>query len=295
MISRRTWAIASLAVIMIVWGSTFVITKAAVREIPPLTLNLLRFGIAAFVLLPFAAARGGLRRLPQPVPLAALVMMGLTGIALFHIAFNYGLVYGSASQGALIFALIPAAVAAAAVMVLKEAPSRRRIAGIALSIAGVALVVASGKPDVGSPSPLLGALWMLGAVAMWVIYTVIAKRLADADDVVVIACVSAIGAAMLVPLAAVELWHVPWPAPSLEAWVSTLFLGVVASAAVFVVYSRVLRELDASLVAPWLNLDPIVGVLTAVVFLGETLGGMQIAGGIVALAGMWLASTESRN
>ena len=99
MISRRSWAIASLILIMIVWGSTFVVTKVAVREIP------LRFAIAACVLVPFAAARGGLARLPQPMPVGPLVMMGLTGIALFHIAFNYGLVYGSASQGALIFAL----------------------------------------------------------------------------------------------------------------------------------------------------------------------------------------------
>ncbi|HEU4681601.1 MAG TPA: hypothetical protein VFS51_07645 [Gemmatimonadales bacterium] len=44
MISRRTYAIASVIVLMIVWGSTFVITKAAMREIPPLTLAVLRLG-----------------------------------------------------------------------------------------------------------------------------------------------------------------------------------------------------------------------------------------------------------
>jgi drug/metabolite transporter (DMT)-like permease len=37
--------------------------------------------------------------------------------------------------------------------------------------------------------------------------------------------------------------------------------GVVASALAFVVYSRALRELDASLVGAYLNLDPIAGVL----------------------------------
>ena len=40
------------------------------------------------------------------------------------------------------------------------------------------------------------------------------------------------------------------------------------------------------------NLDPIVGVLTAVILLGETLGLWQVVGGVVALAGMWLASFE---
>jgi drug/metabolite transporter (DMT)-like permease len=275
---------------MVVWGSTFVVTKAAVSKIPPLTLAVLRFGIASGVLLPIAAARGGVKRLPQPLPLAALALMSFTGIALFHVAFNYALVYGSASQGALIFALVPAAVGLAAVVALKEVLSKQRIAGIALSVCGVALVIAAGEQDSASPRPLLGALCMLGAVAAWAAYTVFAKRLAAADQIVVIACASALGTVMMAPLAALELSQAPWPAPSLQGWLGALFLGVIASALAFVIYGRALRELDASLVGAFINLDPIVGVLTAVLFLGEALGGWQIVGGLIALSGMWLAS-----
>jgi drug/metabolite transporter (DMT)-like permease len=292
MISRRSWALAGIVFVMIVWGSTFVVTKAAVDEIPPLTLTFLRFLVAGAVLVPIAAARGGVRRLPQPLPFAALVLMGLTGIAIFHAGFTYAMVYGSAAQGAIVFALVPAAVVVAAVIGLKEAPSKRRIAGILLSVCGVALVVATGESGSASPAPLLGAAFMLGAVAAWAAYTVLAKRLAGADQVVVIACVSVIGMVMILPAAAVELSLGPWPDPSLQGWLGTLFLGVVASALAFVVYSRALRELDVSLVGAYLNLDPIVGVLTVVVFLGETLRLWQVSGGVVALAGMWLASVE---
>jgi drug/metabolite transporter (DMT)-like permease len=292
MISRRSTAIAGLIGLMLIWGSTFVVTKAAVAEIPPLTLSMLRFAVAACVLVPIALARGGLKRLPQPVPIGRLFLLSLTGIALFHIAFNYALTYGSAAQGALIFALLPAAIAVAAVVWLKETLSRGRMAGIALSVAGVAVVVATGAPDLASPDPLLGALWMLAAIAAWAVYTVVAKQLADADQVVVIACASALGAMTQLPLAAWELLDAPWPSPTLQGWLALLFLGVVASALIFVAYGRILRELDASLVGVFVNLDPIVGVLTAVLFLGETLGAGQIAGGVVALAGMWLASRE---
>lgn len=292
MISRRAFALASTIALMIVWGCTFVVTKAAVRDIPPITLAFLRFFIAACVLVPIAAAHGGLKQLPQPLPVGALILMGLTGVAIFHVGFNYALVYGSASEGALIFALVPAAIAVAAVVGLKERPSKRRIAGILLSVSGVALVVATGEGGSASPRPLLGALCMVGAVVAWAGYTVIAKRLAGADQVVVIACVSVIGMAILLPLAGLELSRAPWPRPSLQAWLGALFLGVIASAIAFVVYSRVLRELDASLVGAYLNLDPIVGVLTAVLFLGEALGSWQMVGGVIALAGMWLASAE---
>lgn len=292
MISRRAGALAGIIIVMIVWGSTFVVTKAAAHEIPPLTLTFLRFLVASAVLVPIAAARGGLSRLPQPRPLAALVWMGLTGVAIFHVGFTYAMVYGAAAQGAIVFALVPAAVVVAAVVGLKEVPSKRRITGILLSVGGVALVVATGESGSASAAPLLGGAFMLGAVVAWAAYTVLAKQLAGTDQVVVIACVSVIGTAMVLPAAAVELSLVPWPDPSRQGWLGTLFLGVVASALAFVVYSRALRELDASLVGAFLNLDPVVGVLMAVICLGETLGVWQVAGGVVALAGMWLASGE---
>lgn len=282
----------SLILVMIVWGSTYVVTKAAVREIPPLALAALRFLIAAVVLVPIAMARGGLMRLPRPVPLAPLVWMGLTGIAILTVGFNYGLVYGSASQGALIYALGPAAVALAAVLGLREALSRRRITGIVLSVAGATLVVAAGEPDRAAPRPVLGALCMFVGVVAWAYYTVLAKRLAGADQVVVIACVSIIGMAMLLPLAAIELLQRPMPRPTLEAWLGTVFLGAIASAVAYVVYSRVLRELDASLVGAYFTLDPIVGVATAALFLGEVLRGGQFVGGAIALVGMWLAASN---
>ncbi len=292
LIPHRNYALASLIFVMIVWGGTYAVTKAAVREIPPLSLAVLRYLIAAAVLVPIAIARGGLMRLPRPLPIAPLVLMGLTGIAILTVGFNYGLIYGSASQGALVYALGPAAVAVAAVLGLGEALSRRRVAGIALSIAGAALVVAFGEMGRTASRPLLGALCMLAGVVAWAYYTVIAKRLAEADQVVVIAWVSIIGMAMLLPFAAIELAQGQMPRPTPAGWLGVLFLGALASALAYVVYSWALCYLDASTVGAYFTLDPIVGVITAVVFFGEVLRPGQIGGGVIALVGMWLAASS---
>jgi drug/metabolite transporter (DMT)-like permease len=227
------------------------------------------------------------------MPWLALLGMAVTGIATFTIAFNYALVHASATQGALIYALLPAAVALAAVMFLGEKLAKRRIAGIVLSIVGVGLVVLAGEVDRNSPRPGLGALWMIGAVVSWAAYTIFAKRLADVDQVITIALVSLFGMLMITPFAVVELAETSWQAPSLQAWAGILFLGIFASALAYIAYGWALRELDASLVGALINLDPIVGVITAVIFLGEQLHGGQIVGGGIALIGMWLASTES--
>jgi len=279
---------------MIVWGSTYVVTKAAVRQIPPLTLATLRYLIATAVLVSVALARGGLLRWPKPLPIAPLVWMGLTGIAILTVGFNYGLIYGSAFQGALVYALGPAAVAVAAVLGLGETLTGRRIAGIILSVAGAILVVSSGESDPAAPQPWLGAICMLAGVLAWAYYTVIAKRLAGADQIVVIAWVAIIGTAMLLPLGIFELLQSPMPKPTMAGWLGVLFLGAVASALAYVVYSWVLRELEASLVGAYFTLDPIVGVATAVLFLGEALSGRQVVGAVIALIGMWLAASASK-
>ena len=185
--------------LMIVWGSTFVITKAAARDVPPLALAALRFLVASIVLIPIAMSRGGLAILPRPIPWGTLTLMAFTGITAFAITFTYALVYGSAAQGALIYAALPAAIAVAAVLFLAERPTRRRIAGIALSIAGVVLLVLTGAPDAESPSPVLGALWMLGA---WAVVQVFYLATGDASPVAWTAHIGGlvIGALLCLPL-----------------------------------------------------------------------------------------------
>jgi drug/metabolite transporter (DMT)-like permease len=289
--SRRTSALLILILVMVVWGATYVVTKTAVREIPPFTLAVLRYLIAAIVLVPLVMARTGGTRLPRPIPLAPLAWMALTGIVILTVGFNYGLIYGSASQGALVYALTPAAVAVAAVFALQETLPRRRLAGIVLSVAGAALVVTFGEEDNSAPRPVLGALCMLAGILAWAYYTVVAKRFARADQLVVTAWVMLLGVAMLLPLAAIELVRSPMPWPSVQAWLGTLFLGAAASALAYVLYNQVLRVLDASLVAAWFTLDPLFGVVTAVVFLGEVLHTGQVVGGAVAFLGMWLAAS----
>ena len=97
---------------------------------------------------------------------------------------------------------------------------------------------------------------------------------------------------MMLPFAWWELRDASWPAPSWQGWLGAAFLGVVASALAYLVYSWSLRELDATLVGVFLNLDPIIGVLTAAMFLGEPLHVWLVLGGAVAVIGMWLASTR---
>ena len=289
--TRRGRALLALVAVMIVWGSTFVVTKAAMRQFPPFTLAFLRFAIAAVVLAPLLR-RGALVELRQSVSAGRLLFLSFTGIAMFTAAFNFALVYGSAAQGALLYATVPAVVAICAVLFLKERLSRRHMFGIALSMAGAALIVANGEASVSdAPAPLLGAALMLATVVLWGAYTVVAKPIAAANQTAVTFTLTAIGALLLLPTSAFEIAAAGMPAATADAWLGVIYLAVFGSAGAYALYNFALRELDASTVGAFSNIDPLVGVLTAYLFLGETLSPMQAVGAAVVIVGMWLAST----
>jgi drug/metabolite transporter (DMT)-like permease len=288
--ANRALALTMLVLLMLVWGTTYLSVKSVIQETTPLMLACLRFFCASAVLVPLALMRGGLKALPKPLPLGTLLLMTLCGYVFYFAAFNYAMVYTSAVQGALIQALLPAAIATAAALFLRERPSARRIAGIALSIIGVALVVGYGHEDTDARNPILGGILMSSTVVAWALYTVLAKRLAQTDQIVVTAFNMLAAGVLLIPLVLIDLHGAPFPPLSTTGWAHVVYLGLFASGAAFVVYNLALRDLDASAVGVWMNLVPLVGMAAAVLFLGETLNAWQIVGAAVALAGMWLSS-----
>lgn len=288
--SRRTAAILSLILVMSVWGSAFSVTKAAVAETPPVLIAFLRSALSAALLLPLTLLpRRASSRLSrrQWVTVAA---MGICGFTLFQAGANIAQTYTSATQAAIIQSIIPLLTAILAALVLREHLSARRMAGIALSLLGVVVVVLVAAPSEQAKSPLLGGAIMLGAVSMWAVYTILAKYLAGVDLLQVTAYSTAFGALALLPLALLESRGLPLLAISASGWLSIAYLGAVSSAATNLLYNRSLGALEANQTAAFINLVPIVGVLVAVVVLGEPLIGWQLAGGAVTLVGVWLAT-----
>lgn len=288
--SRRTTAMLSLIFVMGIWGSAFSVTKAAITEVPPVLIAFLRFALAAAILLPLTR----FRRAPSPRMAKQqwgwVAAMGLCGFTLFQAGSNIAQTYTTATQAAIIQSIIPVLTAILAAVVLREQPSIRRVAGIALSLIGVFAVVLVASPSERARNPLLGGAIMLGAVGMWAIYTVLAKRLAGADVLDVTAYSTAFGALFLLPLALIESDGPVLPAISARGWLSIVYLGVLSSATANLLYNRALIHLDANQTATFINLVPIVGVAVAVLFLGEPLIGWQLAGAAVTLLGVWLAT-----
>jgi drug/metabolite transporter (DMT)-like permease len=289
-LKSRPLSIVLLLIAILIWGGAYVVTKGGLSELPPMMFALLRYGVASIVLVPLALGRGGLAKLPPPVPWKTLIMMAISGVSLYYFLFNGALFYTTASQVALIQSSFPAIVAIMAVLWLRERLSRRRILGIVLAIAGVVLIVARSEADASARDPVLGNLLAFASVLAWSVYTMLAKRLAKADAIAVTAVVAVLGTIMLVPAALIEKGDISLASISTDGWLRIIYLGALASAAAYLLYNRALRDIDASLAGTFVNLSTVLGVIAGVIFLDESITPLAILGGAMVLGGVWVSS-----
>jgi drug/metabolite transporter (DMT)-like permease len=284
-------SILMLLVTMVIWGSTFVVTKGINDQVGPFTLAFVRVAIGALVLLAGAfvrQARGGAHSRWGALPWGTMVTMALIGVVLYYAVFNYSLVYTSASQGALVQSCIPAMTALVAVVWLREHASVLRWTGIVLSMVGIAIVFSGSALQAGSAS-LLGNLLMFASAVLWGVYTSMAKRVANLDPLQVTAGILGVGALLLLPLAGFEVAAAGIPQVNTRGWLGMAYLGAGASGIAWMLYSAALKHVDASEAGVYTNLIPIVGVALGMM-LGEPLSVRAIIGGGVVLVGVWLTS-----
>lgn len=279
----------ALWITLLIWGSTFVITKVALREVGPLTLTALRFTIAFAVLFPLAARRGfRLATCLRP----EFLLLGLTGTALFYTFQNLGLSDTTVSSTVLVQSSTPAITAILAVLFLKERLSPRQTLGIGLVTLGVILVGLAGSPTAapGSPFPVLGNLLILGSALSWSVYTILGRsRVGSTPALDMTTAGNGAGLIALIPLAGWELASRGLPHLSLPGLLGIVYLGVAASGLTMFLWNYALHDLPASVATPYINLIPIIGLVSGL-FLGEQPPFAQILGGALAIFGVWLSS-----
>lgn len=285
-LTDRTKGFISIVFVMLIWGSSFAVTKTVVQEVSPYLFATLRHIVACVVLLPFYLRQR--KKVKQQLPYKRLAAMGITGITVYYGLFNFAMLYIPASTGALVEGLIPVAIAIPAALLLKEHIGGRSIAGIILCVTGVVLVGFVGRPE--GAHTLRGSILMLLAVCCWSGYTLLSRSLKDTDTLLATSVSTFIGSAFLIPIAAVDLYQHGMPEISGKAWAGIIYLGVFASALAYFLYNRALESLPAAQVGNFLNLNPVIGALIAMIFLKDTFTPWQMAGGVLVLAGIWLSS-----
>ena len=277
---------------MLFWGLSFVSSKAILNTgFPPMTMVTLRFLIASAVLIPLQRRLDPGFRLQKQDRLF-LLLSALFGICLYFFCESRGIKYTSASNAALITAVIPALTVGAEYLIFRSGVRWFQVVGIALSIVGVYFVVqrTPGQYD----RALLGNLLMFGACLSWVAYNMFSRNLhRGLKGVNLITYQSMIGTVLLLPIAISEARS--WSFGTFGVWLNLIYLGVVCTALSFFLYLYALARLGPVRVTSFINLLPVVSVVGGMLILGERLLPAQMIGGWVIVLGVFLVNRPGRS
>lgn len=274
---------------LLVWSSAFAAIAYGLRAFSPAELSLLRFGVASACLaIPVAL---GMIKLPPLRDWPAVAALALIGMTVYQLSLGYAMTRIPAGAAAVIIALAPGVTSALAALRLGETLTARMGVGLAVAFAGVVLVtLGSGHELRFEPMALL----VLVAVLSTSIYFVWQKPLLARTSTLGFTTASIFAATLgLLPFGV----HLPEKiaAASTAQLISATYLGLVPTVLGYLCWNWALSRAPASTVSSFLYVQPLLAGLIAWLWLGQTLGALAIAGGVLAIGGVVLTIRGARN
>jgi drug/metabolite transporter (DMT)-like permease len=281
---------ATLAVIL--WGSSFVATKVALRYLAPDTLVWLRFAMG---LVPLGAAVAARKEfsLPRAADLPYFALLGLIGITFHQWLQSNGLVTAQATTTSWIIATTPIFIVLLGWLVLKERLARFQALGVLLAVLGVLLVISKGdlRALAGGQGITTGDLLVMVSAPNWAVFSILSRRgLQQHPAARMMFYVMAIGWGFTSLLLLFNPQLEALSRLPLDGWLSVLFLGFLCSGLAYIFWYDALKSIPASQVSVFLYIEPLVTVIVAWAVLGEQLSLIALLGGVVILAGVWMVN-----
>jgi drug/metabolite transporter (DMT)-like permease len=267
--------------------------KIVLAEIPPRAWAGLRVAGAAVLLAGLVRALG--RPYPRaPGDLARLAVFSLFGVAINQVCFVEGLARTTAIHSAIINTLIPAWTLLFAVVLGREALSVRKSASLLLAVAGVLLVIRPERASFSSATFVGDVLTTVNSMS-YSFFLVISKRLMQrVDALAATTLMFAFGAVPILAFGGAALAHADLSAVSGTAWLWAAFIVALPTAGAYVLISWTLARAEASLVALFVYMQPLIATALGMAFQHETLTGRTVAGASLIFAGVYLAVRAPR-
>ncbi len=271
--------IALAVLIAAIWGFNFVVIRLGLDAFPPLLFNGLRFVVASLPFLLFFRSPG----VPWRWVIGVGLVLGVMKFSLLFLAMAWGMPAGLASvvmQAQALFSVIFAA------LLLGERP--RHMQWFGLSIAACGLMVIAG--DMDGNVGLIAFLTLIAAAACWGLANIMTRHAAAPHPLAFMIWVSAVPPLPMLGLS----WIFEGPAAIAAAFAgielrgvaAVLYIGLLSTTACFAGWSLLLRQHNASLVAPFTLLVPVFGLLSAWAVLDEMPSTIKLGGAALILLGL---------
>jgi drug/metabolite transporter (DMT)-like permease len=266
---------------IIFWGISFVATKAALREVSPVTVITVRFVIGAILLLLIV------RKLPPRDAWPQLALMGFVGVFIHQMLQSYALTMTSATHTGWLIGITPIWSALLSLFLLRERFGLLKIVGLIGGFAGALLVITRGELNaqlLALPSTR-GDLMILLSTINWSIYSTMGhKTIRRLGPRLATSGAMLCGALMLLPFFIAKAGWRELPQLTTAGWSAIIFLGIGCSGLGYLFWYGALEKVEVSRVAAFLYIEPLVTFATAIVLLHEPVSLAAVAGGVLVLA-----------
>jgi drug/metabolite transporter (DMT)-like permease len=283
-IDARDWSL--LAVLSVLWGGSFFFNSVALRELPPLTLVLMRVALAAIILLPILR----IYRIRFPASLSGWQPFFV--VALFNNVLPFSLIvigqtYIPSGLASILNATTPLFTVVVMAAAGEEKLYARRVAGVVVGLIGV--IILRGQ-DLGfQTSQGVGIVLCLAAAFSYGLAALVARRKLSKSPPLATATFQLIASSLMMTIIA-AVFERPWqlPMPGAATWLAMVGLAALSTALAYIVFFQILRRSGSTNVMLVTLLIPVTAILLGYLVLGESIFLREIIGALVIASALLL-------
>ncbi len=273
----------------LLWSGNYVAGRFLSNQIPPLTLNAVRWVISSIILLVMVRLSG--RRVPWS-QWHHLLILGFLGMFAFSSLTYIGLKTVSAAQAGIISGTMPVLIMVSSVIILRDRPQRLAWLGVGLSVIGVSFIVGNRGQ---THTPLSGGdLELIGAAMAWSLYTVLAKKWGQSMDALTLTAGAALIGALFSVTASIWTWHPHAIHLTSTGILAVTYISTAASVIAYVAWTVGVSRVGAALSGPFMNLLPVWTLLLGMSLLHESISVAELIGGTLTVSGAILAGRPTK-
>ncbi|HRP78024.1 MAG TPA: DMT family transporter [Aquamicrobium sp.] len=277
---RRGLDLLAIVALALFWGLNWPAVRTVLFELPPWTFRAVGLGAGALFLFAFATLRGHRLTLRRE-EVAPVLVAGFFTVTAFNLLLAFAQLAAPTSRAVIVTFTMPIWAVIFAWIFLGERLDRRRWLGLGFGIAGL---VALGWPLVSAGSFSVGLLLALLAGMGWALGTIVMKRFPVATPPMTLTAwqlaggsfVAAIGMAVFEPQ--VLATGIAWSEFRPETWIALFHHIVFSQSLAYMIWYRLLSRLPAGTLSLSTLMVPAIGVVSSVLFLGETPTAADFAG-----------------
>jgi drug/metabolite transporter (DMT)-like permease len=271
-----------------IWAINFSVVKYGTAKFDPVAFMTLRIAVSAVLLAAIALLRNP-PKLSRETWLR-LLLLGVVGHGIYQYFFVIGVSRTRAGNAALIVASAPAFIAIASRLRGLEKVRRLTLAGIGLSVIGVAVVIlGSTRPGSAEGSSVTGTVLVFCGVLAWTVFTVGLQPFTRVVQSTQLAAITIIGGAVpLVLITLPVLLAQDYRAVGLGGWIALGYSSVLSTVVGYFLWYYGLKKIGATRTSAYTNLQPIIALVFAWIFLKEAPTAWQIVGTGTIVSGIFL-------